>query len=76
MNVLGKHDKRLRILLLEALSEFGVPEDQLENLGVINGMELDDSIEAGTKIKIIAWVVTVKLFIEIVVCSIKKEQPN
>ncbi|MFC1561313.1 M48 family metalloprotease, partial [Candidatus Latescibacterota bacterium] len=40
--------------LQEALNEFGAPEDQLENLGVINGMELNDSIEAGTKIKIIA----------------------
>ena len=39
--------------LQEAFNEFGVPEDQLENLGIINGMELDESIEAGTKIKII-----------------------
>ncbi|MFC1651452.1 peptidase M48, partial [Candidatus Latescibacterota bacterium] len=44
-----KNNKTLRA----ALNEFGVPEDKLENLSVINGVELDDSIEAGTKIKII-----------------------
>jgi len=41
------------ITLKEALNNFGVPEDQLENLGVINGMDLNDSIAAGTKIKIV-----------------------
>ncbi|MFC1538813.1 M48 family metalloprotease [Candidatus Latescibacterota bacterium] len=36
-----------------ALNDFGVPEDQIENLAIINGMEIDDVVKTGTKIKII-----------------------
>ncbi len=39
--------------LEKALNDFGVPEEKLEELAVMNGMELTDSIEAGTRIKIV-----------------------
>jgi predicted Zn-dependent protease len=44
-----KSSKTLRA----ALNEFGVPEDMIEKLSVINGVELNDTMEAGTKIKIV-----------------------
>lgn len=37
-----------------ALNEFGVPQDQHENLAVLNGRELNDSLSAGTRLKIIS----------------------
>ena len=40
--------------LKDALNSFGVPEDELERLAVINGMELTDTLDAGTRIKIVA----------------------
>ncbi len=41
-------------ILKKAFNGFGVPEDELERLAVINGMELTDALEAGTRIKIVA----------------------
>lgn len=41
-------------LLSKAFSDFGVPESRTEELAVINGLELYDMIQAGTRIKIIA----------------------
>ena len=40
-------------LLSKVFSDFGVPESRLDELAVINGMELYDMIQAGTRIKII-----------------------
>jgi predicted Zn-dependent protease len=39
--------------LKNAFNEFGVPQDKLNELAIINGSDLEDSIEAGTLIKII-----------------------
>ncbi len=40
-------------LLSKAFNDFGVPESRIEELAVINGMELYDMVQAGTRIKII-----------------------
>jgi len=40
--------------LQEIFNAFGVPEEELENLSIINGMELSDEVEPGMRIKIIA----------------------
>ena len=37
-----------------ALNEFGVPKDKQEELAILNGMEMDDSLPAGTRIKIVS----------------------
>lgn len=42
------------VLLSKALNDFGVPEEKLDELAILNGLELDDLVKAGTKIKIIA----------------------
>ncbi|RMH98761.1 MAG: peptidase M48 [Calditrichaeota bacterium] len=52
--------KRIRIrrvsrsmTLKQALKSLGVPDDQLEDLALLNGMELTDQITAGTRLKIV-----------------------
>ena len=40
--------------LSEVFNDFDVPEEKLEKLAIINGIELNDLVEAGTRIKIIA----------------------
>jgi predicted Zn-dependent protease len=35
------------------LKQFGTPESELENLAVLNGMQLEDNVGAGTLIKIV-----------------------
>jgi len=37
-----------------ALNEFGIPEDKHEEFAILNGMEMDDSLPAGTRIKIVS----------------------
>ncbi|MFC1490511.1 M48 family metalloprotease [Candidatus Latescibacterota bacterium] len=44
-----KNSKTLRA----ALNDIGVPEDKIEELSIINGFELDDNVDTGTRIKII-----------------------
>ena len=41
------------MLLSKALNEFGVPESRADELAIVNGLELHDSLDAGTRIKII-----------------------
>ncbi|MFH1311942.1 MAG: M48 family metalloprotease [Candidatus Eisenbacteria bacterium] len=36
------------------LKQFGTPESELENIAVLNGMQLEDNVSAGTLIKIVA----------------------
>jgi predicted Zn-dependent protease len=40
--------------LRAACSEFGVPGDAINDLAVVNGMDLDDTVQAGTRIKIVS----------------------
>jgi predicted Zn-dependent protease len=40
--------------LKNAFNEFGIPEEKLNELAIINGSALEDSMEAGTLIKIIS----------------------
>ena len=39
--------------LQSALSSFGVPSDRFEELAILNGMQLSQSVQAGTMIKVI-----------------------
>ncbi len=39
--------------LRTSLKQFGTPESELENLAVLNGMQLEDNVSAGTLIKIV-----------------------
>jgi predicted Zn-dependent protease len=39
--------------LRQALQKFGVPEDKLEALAIINGMKLDDAVPGNTIIKLV-----------------------
>ena len=39
--------------LRQALKSFGTPDDQLENLALLNGKTLNDTIEANTMLKTI-----------------------
>ena len=43
------------VTLREYLLSAGVPEQRLEQLSLINGMELDDLVAAGTRVKIIEY---------------------
>ncbi len=38
----------------DAINGFGIPEDKIEELSIINGFEADDTLTSGTRIKIIA----------------------
>ncbi|MBN1293482.1 MAG: M48 family metalloprotease [Candidatus Latescibacteria bacterium] len=38
--------------LRNVLNGFGVPEDQLETIAILNGMEPDDSLPSGTRVKV------------------------
>ena len=38
--------------LRNVLNGFGVPEDKLESFAILNGMELDDTLPAGTRVKV------------------------
>jgi predicted Zn-dependent protease len=40
--------------LRQSLQSYGVPQDKLETHAILNGMELDDPLPAGTLIKIVA----------------------
>lgn len=39
--------------LRQALQRFGVPQDKLEALAILNGAQLDDAIAAGTMLKVV-----------------------
>lgn len=39
--------------LQQALSQFGVPNERLEELSILNGMELNEQVQSGTLIKVI-----------------------
>ena len=41
-------------LLSETFNDLDVPEEKLEELTILNGLELDDLVKAGTKIKIVS----------------------
>lgn len=40
--------------LKSAFQGFGVPADKLNNLAILNGMNLDDALKAGTRIKVVS----------------------
>jgi len=40
--------------LKSTLQGFGVPADKLNDLSILNGMNLDDAVKAGTKIKVVS----------------------
>ena len=39
--------------LRSALQQFGVPQDKLEEMAILNGMQLDDAVAANTMIKVV-----------------------
>ena len=45
---------KTKTTLQKALNTFGVPEKELENLAILNGMKLTDELDAGKRIKIIS----------------------
>ena len=45
-----KHTKKLK----DVFNDFDVSEEKLEEFSIMNGMELEESVKAGTRIKIIA----------------------
>ena len=47
-------EAKTRTTLQNALNTFGVPEDKCDELAIVNGMELTDELDAGTRIKIIS----------------------
>ena len=44
---------RTRGTLRRALQQFGVPKNKLEEMAILNGMKLEDTITANTLIKIV-----------------------
>ena len=60
-NKLNRQPERIRIKklalrsnLLQALTKNGVPEKRLEEMAILNGMPLNEQVNAGSLIKVVA----------------------